>query len=179
MLLDSIRNCGKIFAVVFCPSRPYVTMACRLVFFDVAGAENLLRQFRDGRFIVNGYMPRVVRNRFKTLAQPPSHASRVLHIKGPSCIINQPNLSSLFRSGNIVWQDEEVIVLSHNGAFNLLEWRFASYRRQAATARHLINRMKREPPVSQSQLWQQVTVRYGVDPCAPRLPPNNTMSSRS
>ncbi|KAJ2997704.1 hypothetical protein NUW58_g570 [Xylaria curta] len=175
-LLDNVRNCGKIYAAVINgPENGHITAASKIVFFDVAGADNLLQQAREGRFVVGGYMPRVRRNRIKTEAKPPSPSSRVLHIEGPSCLVNEVYLRKLFSEDSIVWQDEVVVVLSSNEMLTRLEWRFGSYRCQAESARHLIERIKRRnsimsyPEDSQlwSWLWQGVTVHFGVDPCAP------------
>ncbi|KAI1170859.1 hypothetical protein F4777DRAFT_90604 [Nemania sp. FL0916] len=172
MLLDNVRNCGKVYAaVVNKPEQNHITAASKIVFFDVAGAENLLRQAREGGFIIEGFVPRVCRNRIKCEEKPPSPNSRVLHIEGPSCIVNQPNLAAMFRRGGITWQDEVVITLSSNETVTRLEWRFGSYRCQAESARHLIDRVKRNRevmPWNESQLWQCVTVHFGVDPCAPQ-----------
>ncbi|KAI0536839.1 hypothetical protein GGR58DRAFT_514238 [Xylaria digitata] len=172
MLLDSIRNCGKVYAAVINgPEHSHITAASKIVFFDVAGCENLLRQAREGNFIVGGYIPRVRRNRIKTAAKPPSPNSRVLHIEGPSCIVNERYLASLYRADNITWQDEEVIVLSSNDSLTRLEWRFGSFRCQAESARHLIERVKKLIDITlldQHQLWKRVSVHFGVDPCAPQ-----------
>ncbi|KAI1309577.1 hypothetical protein F5Y03DRAFT_404181 [Xylaria venustula] len=170
MLLDHVRDCGKVYAtVVNGPGHNHFTAASKLVFFDVAGAQNLLRQFRDGRFSFKGYMPRVCYNRIRTEARPLSTASRVLHIEGPSCIVNQAGLAQLFRDDGIVWQDEAVIVLSRDVSYTQLEWRFGSYRCQAESARCAIDRRKKHHPLNSwlYQLWQRVIVYFGVDPCAP------------
>ncbi|KAI0868340.1 hypothetical protein GGS24DRAFT_482658 [Hypoxylon argillaceum] len=172
MLLDCVRNCGKVYAaVVNGPENNHTAAASKLVFFDVAGAQNLLRQAREGRFIVGGYIPRVIHNRIRSEAKPLSPSSRVLHIEGPSCIVNQPYLAALFRADGITWQDEIVIVLSQTETLTRLEWRFGSYRCQAESARHLIDRVKRNGEsmwLEEHQLWQAVTVHFGVDPCAPQ-----------
>ncbi|KAI1359086.1 hypothetical protein F5Y08DRAFT_320414 [Xylaria arbuscula] len=171
MLLDSVRNCGKIYAaVVNGPEHGHITSASKLVFFEVSGAQNLLRQYSEGSFLVGSYMPRVCYNRIKTEAKPPTPASRVLHIEGPSVIVNQVYLANLFRSDGITWQDEAVIVLSRTSLITRLEWRFGSYRCQAESARYLIERMKRRERqiLREHELWQRVTVHFGVDPCAPQ-----------
>ncbi|KAI1421781.1 hypothetical protein F5Y12DRAFT_668426 [Xylaria sp. FL1777] len=167
MLLDNVRNCGKIYAaVVNAPGNGHITAASKIVFFDVAGVQNLLRQFNAGDFRVEGYMPRVGYNRIKTEARLLGAASRVLNIEGPSCIVNQRFLAYLFQTYGIKWQDEVVIVLSNRDGITRLEWRFGSYRCQAESARHLIDRVKRlQPPIPE---WQSVAVNFGVDPCAPR-----------
>ncbi|KAI0521066.1 hypothetical protein F5B22DRAFT_644309 [Xylaria bambusicola] len=171
MLLGSVRNCGKVYAaVVNPPEQGHMTSASKIVFFDVAGAQSLLRQYHDGTFVVNGYMPRVVHNRIRTRARPPSPVSRVLHIEGPSSIVNREYLAMLFRSDDIIWQDEVVVQLAGSTDFTRLEWRFGSYRCQAESARHLIDRVKRvqEEGTWEHFLWQCVTVNFGVDPCAPQ-----------
>ncbi|KAI2632952.1 hypothetical protein GGS21DRAFT_148624 [Xylaria nigripes] len=170
MLLDSVRNCGKVYATVINgPDQRHATAASKLVFFDVVGAENLLRQARTGEFHVGGYMPCVCRNRIKTEAKAPSPNSRVLHIEGPNCIVNQSYLTALFHSDGITWQDEEVIILYSTESLTRLEWRFGSYRCQAESARHLIDRVRRREMATQkNMLWQNVTVHFGVDPCAPK-----------
>ncbi|KAI8948363.1 hypothetical protein F4801DRAFT_604439 [Xylaria longipes] len=170
-LLDGVRECGKVYAAVINgPEGIHFSAASKIVFFDVAGAQNLLSQAREGKFVVKGFVPRVILNRIKTEAKPPSPNSRVLHIEGPSCIVNQPYLTALFRTDGITWQDEEIIVLSNNGTLTRLEWRFGSYRCQAESARHLIDRVKRSSflTYTEARTWQLVTVHFGVDPCAPK-----------
>jgi hypothetical protein len=174
MLLNSIRDCGKVYAsVVNGPENDHITSAAKVVFWDVTGAENLLQQAREGTFIVGGFLPRVLRNRIRTESRPPSRNSRVLHIEGPSCIVNQPFLTNLLHANGITWQDEEVLVLSSNDFLTRLEWRFGSYRCQAESARLLIDKMKKRWDLRvlnehRYHLWQSVTVHFGVDPCAPK-----------
>ncbi|TRX93951.1 hypothetical protein FHL15_005029 [Xylaria flabelliformis] len=170
ILLDNVRNCGKVWAAVINEAGlHHFAAAAKIVFFDVAGAQNLLRQAREGKFVVDGYIPRVIHNRIKTEAKPLGPKSRILHIEGPSCVVNQSYLTTLFSYARITWQDEEVIILSNNGLLTRLEWRFGSYRCQAETARYLIDRVKRCTllPPDQATIWQGVAVHFGVDPCAP------------
>ncbi|KAI0808688.1 hypothetical protein GGR55DRAFT_650414 [Xylaria sp. FL0064] len=170
-LLNSIRDCGKVFATYINPPQAgYTTVASTIVFFDVAGARNLLRQSREGRFIVNGYLPVVNHNGLKVAAQPPSSASRVLLFEGPSCIVNPANLSALFLNYGILWEDEAIIVLSQDAMFTRLEWRFASYHRQAQAVWDHMDRMFRDPRIMHHELWRRVAVRYGADPCDLSLP---------
>ncbi|KAI1129252.1 hypothetical protein F5Y10DRAFT_238560, partial [Nemania abortiva] len=170
MLLDSVRNCGKIFAAVINgPERGHITAASKLVFFDVAGAQKLMEQARDGKFTVGDYVPRVRHNRIKSAEKDPGPQSRVLHIEGPSCIVNQPYLAALFRGKIMDWQDEIVLTLWTTETLTRLEWRFGSFRCQADTARNIIDRTKRSVvSIEECSLWQAVTVHYGVDPCAPK-----------
>ncbi|KAI1162059.1 hypothetical protein F5B18DRAFT_410713 [Nemania serpens] len=172
MLLDSVRNCGKVYATVINrPEQLHTTAASKLVFFDVAGAKNLLRQAREGTFIVGEYVPQVRHNRIKTEARPPSPNSRVLHIEGPTYLVNEKRLADLFREDRITWQNEEVLTLLRNERVTRLEWRFGSYRCQAESARRLIDQVKKQgyrTTPDEYPLWQNVTVQFGVDPCAPK-----------
>ncbi|KAI1343431.1 hypothetical protein F5Y15DRAFT_412219 [Xylariaceae sp. FL0016] len=170
MLLANVRNCGKVYATVInSPNgqNPH-TAACKLVFFDVAGAQNLLRQSREGRFAVGGYIPRIVPNRIRSEAQPLSTNSRVLHIEGPSAIVNEPFLTRFF-ADKFTWETETVRVLSVQGEKTRLEWRFGSYRCQAGSARTAIMREDNKYPEGSSEklAWQSVAVYFAVDPCAP------------
>jgi len=175
MLLKSVRDCGKVYATVInAPGNDHVTSASKIVFFDAVGAKNLMRQAHDGKFVVGGYMPKVRHNRIKSEPKAPSPCSRVLHIEGPSSIVNQPFLQAVFKSRGITWQDEEVLVLYINEIVTRLEWRFGSYRCQAEFARNAIEKAKKgwdltnEVEYEQSQLWKNVTVHFGIDPCAPK-----------
>ncbi|KAI0394492.1 hypothetical protein F5Y17DRAFT_427568 [Xylariaceae sp. FL0594] len=174
-LLKSIRNCGKVYATVINPpGNTHLTSASKIVFFDAEGARNLMRQAYEGTFVVEGYLPRVRHNRIKSEPKPPNPFSRVLHIEGPSVIVNQPCLEALFRGRDIMWQDEEVVVLFANKYLTRIEWRFGSYRCQAEFARDAIEvakkswDLKREDEVLQAELWRNVTVHFGIDPCAPQ-----------
>ncbi|KAJ8130355.1 hypothetical protein O1611_g3280 [Lasiodiplodia mahajangana] len=171
MLLNAVRNCGKIFAAVINGPEPgHITAASKLVFFDVEGAKNLLRQACEGRFIVGRYIPRVRYNRIRSAAKDPCPNSRVLHIKGPSSIVNYLYLRSLFSGEHITWQDEEVSTDIQTETHTCLEWRFGSYRCQAEAARAIIERRKKkvvDVTLEEFRLWQSVTVAWGVDPCAP------------
>ncbi|KAI0204173.1 hypothetical protein F4808DRAFT_457273 [Astrocystis sublimbata] len=165
-LLGCVRDCGKVYATVINPPRDnHMTAASKIVFFDVAGAQSLLKQARLGSFIVGRHQPRVILNRIKTAAQPSGCQSRVLHISGPREMVNTNELSTLFRSHHIVWQDEEVNVIYDNGNHTQLEWRFGSYRCQADLCRRVIQKdMSR----------QGVRVDYGVDPFEPLAPEPST-----
>ncbi|KAI1348849.1 hypothetical protein F5Y01DRAFT_290991 [Xylaria sp. FL0043] len=170
MLLNSVRDCGKVFAIYINPPREgYVTVFATIIFFDVAGAQNLLRQSREGRFVVDRYVAEVSHNRIRIPARPPSSASRVLLFEGPSHIVNPESLFALFTYFDIFWQNEAIIVLSQDGMFTRLEWRFASYYRQAEAVWECMDRMFRDPQTPHEP-WRQVTVRYGADPCDLSLP---------
>ncbi|KAI1634739.1 hypothetical protein F4809DRAFT_665117 [Biscogniauxia mediterranea] len=131
------------------PQQPHITSACKLVFFDVAGARALLRQAREGRFAVGGYVPRVRHNRIRSAARPPGPQSRVLHVEGPDRVVNEPFLAAFF-AARFSYELEDVVVVARSGGGNgggavgraRLEWRFGSYRCQAESARAWIAREK-------------------------------------
>ncbi|KAI1810809.1 hypothetical protein GGS20DRAFT_589139 [Poronia punctata] len=174
-LLQSIRNCGKVYACVLNPpQRANGLAASKIIFFDVAGAQALLHQFITGEFVVGGMKPLVRYNRFGCRAQPSSTRthSRVLNITGPSHMVNQATLTNLFTARNIKWQNEEVLVEYTDGEFTHLEWRFGGYRYQAELAYKAISEeiAAWDPSVSLTQrapAWRNVTVQFGKDPCAP------------
>ncbi|KAI1324582.1 hypothetical protein F5Y16DRAFT_411951 [Xylariaceae sp. FL0255] len=170
MLLGHIRNCGKVWAaVVNKPEQGHMTSAAKIVFWDIKGANNLLEQALQGTFTIGGYIPRVRRNRIKSNAKSINYHSRVLHIEGPSFIVNEVFLSNCFRAYDIEWQNEFVREVSKAHGRTRLEWNFGSYRCQAESARHCIERIKRikDEKADDFWAWHAVSVHFGVDPCAP------------
>ncbi|KAI0599461.1 hypothetical protein F4775DRAFT_600014 [Biscogniauxia sp. FL1348] len=158
MLLSSVRGCGKVYATVINPPSPsppnltptpnptstqqqHITSASKLVFFDVAGAQALLRRAREGRFAVAGYVPRVRHNRIRSAARPPGPQSRVLHVEGPDRVVNEPFLAAFF-AARFAYETECVVPLGRLAGRARLEWRFGSYRCQAESARAWIAREK-------------------------------------
>lgn len=173
-LLSAVCGCGKVFASVINPPDPskgHTTSAAKLVFFHWSGAAELLRRSAIGEFVINNYVPKVVYNRIRTASQPSSPVSRVIHIEGPKHIVEEGFLRRFF-SKNFDYQTEEVITLNEEPSANgrrRIEWRFGSYRCQAATAVSLIEKQRRcmFPGVADhTTLWRHVNVYYGIDPCA-------------
>ncbi|KAI1768493.1 hypothetical protein GGR53DRAFT_462458 [Hypoxylon sp. FL1150] len=184
-LLSAIRGCGKVFATVINPPeedarllalagagapRPtHTTSASKLVFFDRCGADRLVAQSRAGRFTVGGYVPRLRPNRIKSAPREAGPQCRVLHIEGPSLIVNEFFLNNFFRA-KFTYELEGVVTLAaaRDGDVTRQEWRFGSFRCQAESARQSIarERERHTDPSSGLHLWTQVTVHYGVDPCA-------------
>ncbi|KAI4861987.1 hypothetical protein F4820DRAFT_464158 [Hypoxylon rubiginosum] len=180
MLLNSIRNCGKVYATVINPpedaiarprpgtSRTHTTSASKLVFFDREGVNRLMAQSMAGTFTVGGYVPRVLPNRIKSGPREPGPQCRVLHIEGPSDIVNQPSLHRFFQT-KFTYELESVATLATYGDVTRQEWRFGSFRCQAESARQSIAREKdRHANLegARGDLWARVVVHYGVDPCA-------------
>ena len=204
MLLGAVRGCGKIYACVVNPptnkvgsnakvahQRPHMTAAAKVVFFDRAGVNALFSQVAKGEFKVGGFVPRVCLNRIRSAARPYGAQCRVLHIEGPTCIVNTEFLFHYFCT-KFTFELEDVLTLgtvsvtTHpvsdarnppvTAAANITslprarqEWRFGSYRCQAEAARQCIYREKYNVHLSEfaRALWQQVSVHFGVDPCAP------------
>ncbi|KAH9894632.1 hypothetical protein F4778DRAFT_283404 [Xylariomycetidae sp. FL2044] len=111
--------------------------AAKLVFFDRGGAERLYDQGRGGSFIVGGHVPHVRPNRVKSKPRDPGPQCRVLHIQGPSEIVNTVSLLAFFH-GKFEYQMEGIEDLVKMAGIARQEWRFGSYRRQAETTRQLI-----------------------------------------
>ncbi|RYP44337.1 hypothetical protein DL768_009196 [Monosporascus sp. mg162] len=173
MLLSAVRDCGKVYACVVNPPTDaaggsHMTAAAKLVFFDRAGAENLLRRARQGRFKVGGCVPRVRPNRIKSAAREPGPYCRVLHIEGPPGLVNAPYLCRFF-AARFTFELEDVLTVCRTPQRVRQEWRFGSYRCQAEAARQSIQREKERPDLADAEraLWDQVNVHFGVDPCAP------------
>ncbi|KAI1087063.1 hypothetical protein F5B19DRAFT_487009 [Rostrohypoxylon terebratum] len=177
LLLGTIRGCGKIYAAVINPpvisnNRSYngaqhSTAASKLVFFDRAGLDRLMAKSQAGEFTVGGYVPRLRMNRIRSAARPAGPQCRVLHIEGPSCIVNEEYLNQFFQS-KFKYELEMVLTLAEHGTHARQEWRFGSYRCQAESARQAINREKLRYTMTdaESRLWSMVQVHFGVDPCA-------------
>ncbi|KAI2635710.1 hypothetical protein GGS26DRAFT_509804 [Hypomontagnella submonticulosa] len=177
MLLGAIRRCGKIYATVINPpeypvrNQPHrgnhLTSASKLVFFDRAGVERLIAQSQAGQFSVEGYVPRLRMNRIRSAPREPSGQCRVLHIDGPSHIVNERFLNTFFQT-KFIYELDEVITLRVRNGFTRQEWRFGSYRCQAESARQSIAREKARRNLSDAEriAWSQVQVHFGVDPCA-------------
>lgn len=178
-LLNAIRGCGKIYATVINPPEedariiPYgmrpthTTSASKLVFFDRQGVDRLVAQAKTGRFTVGTYVPRVRPNRIKSAPREAGPQCRVLHIEGPSLIVNQFFLNEFFCS-KFTYELESVQTLATFGDVTRQEWRFGSFRCQAESARQSIARERERHANAENdlRLWGQVTVYYGVDPCA-------------
>lgn len=178
-LLFAARGCGKVYACVINPpdkTKGHTTCAAKLVFWDRSGALELRRRAAAGLFIVRGYIPKVVYNRIRTASQRPGPESRVIHIDGPKCIVDKEVLLRFFAS-RFNFQTDEVVLLSEEPGQDgrrRLEWRFGSYRCQAASAlKHIDDQRRRFPPGigPQYDFWRQVQTYYGVDPCAPAFVP--------
>ncbi|KAI2471608.1 hypothetical protein F4781DRAFT_440225 [Annulohypoxylon bovei var. microspora] len=177
MLLSTIRRCGKIYASVINPpvhstgrsaqGAPHWTAASKLVFFDRAGLDKLMAKSQAGDFSVGGYVPRLRMNRIKSAPRPAGPHCRVLHIEGPSCLVNEGYLGKFFQT-KFKYELEIILTLGSHGSHTRQEWRFGSYRCQAESARQAINREKLRLNMDEAEqrLWSQVSVHFGVDPCA-------------
>ncbi|KAI0886883.1 uncharacterized protein GGS22DRAFT_186960 [Annulohypoxylon maeteangense] len=177
LLLGTIRGCGKIYAAVINPpvytnedytsGTHHSTAASKLVFFDRAGLDKLMAKSQAGEFSVGGYVPRLRMNRIKSTPRAAGPHCRVLHIEGPSSIVNERFLGAFFQS-KFKYELELVLTLATHGSRTRQEWRFGSYRCQAESARQAINREKLRSDLDPVDFcaWSQVSVHFGVDPCA-------------
>ncbi|KAB5523889.1 hypothetical protein GE09DRAFT_1194840 [Coniochaeta sp. 2T2.1] len=160
-LLRGVRNIGRVYAVHINapePWRGHLTCAAKISFFDRTSAERFYYRFaRTGLQLPDhpGFRATVVWNRVRTAAVPkPTDHTRVLMIAGPPNIVNPAALYDFFTS-KFVFDIDEVFDRGFDGSWQLLEYRFGSYRCQAETGKMALER----------ELWNQVTVRFGPDPC--------------
>ncbi|KAK7752730.1 hypothetical protein SLS62_005282 [Diatrype stigma] len=177
MLLGSVRGCGKVHETVInppIPERGLTTAACKLVFFQRHGVDNLLAQSAGGAFKIMGYTPHVAMNKILKKPKMPSDESRVLLISGPSLIVNTTFLTNFFQA-HFDFNLEEVKTLWCNDhqlydQRTCQEWRFGSYRNQAKIAYGKIESIQAEKRAQDagsmaSWMWSMVYVEYGPDPC--------------
>ncbi|KAK7747178.1 hypothetical protein SLS62_009120 [Diatrype stigma] len=174
-LLGAIRGVGKVWALSMCePTEAYETSAAKLTFWDRAATNRFLQQVAEGRFRVGDRTPCVLMNWYRTPSQPPSRATRVLGLAGPARIVNQPYLEGFFRRRRrFEYTLDKVVTVYRYEATARLEFHFASYRCQAAFAAASIRRLCRGEAFDDDQiteeereLWRDVHLYWGVDPCA-------------
>ncbi|XXG98830.1 hypothetical protein Hte_005160 [Hypoxylon texense] len=131
-ILSKIRNVGKIHN--FSISRPQGgmrTSAVKIAFWTQQDTDRFLDLFAKGGFRFDGVAPNVVMNRHQSAPQPVSFHSRVLHIWGPSAVVNTETLKRIFEA-KCFFETDEVITHSVTGDNAWIEWRFASYLGQAS-----------------------------------------------
>ncbi|RYP11427.1 hypothetical protein DL764_000081 [Monosporascus ibericus] len=191
-LLLAARGTGKLWASnVSPPTGPHPGSCGKLVFWDRAGADRLLAMHAEGRFVVRGGVPVVKMNRWRSAAKPENDPrSRVVVVRGPARIINEPRLDAFFGKGRpgpkFDWDTDEVVIRPHaRDGWAELEHRFACHRAQASEAyRWIVAASGRWPPNEKERrvlerdfgpeewdLWAEVTVVWGVDPCDPKPAP--------
>ncbi|KAI2620519.1 hypothetical protein GGR54DRAFT_647414 [Hypoxylon sp. NC1633] len=121
------------------PDEKHTNSAAKLVFWDRKGTENFLNQCVGGKFQVGSYTANVRMNRILTGEQPQSDNSRIV---GPEEIVNEDYLRAFFETKDFYYQLEGVSVMVHNHTTHIkrLEYRFASYQAQAATADRILQR---------------------------------------
>ncbi|KAI1488799.1 hypothetical protein F5X96DRAFT_671322 [Biscogniauxia mediterranea] len=142
------------------------------------------------------YRPRVVHSAIRVPGRDPAlRSSRVVHVAGPAQVVNRAYLEALFAAHRLTWTLE--CVVDHGGEINCasssskktgekieeqdeeedeqiawLEYRFSSYRAQAARAWQLLSAIKRgeeeEPRVSERErhALKKAEMWWGADPCA-------------
>ncbi|RYP69097.1 hypothetical protein DL771_006328 [Monosporascus sp. 5C6A] len=167
------RGVGKVWALsISPPTAQHRTAAAKLTFWDRTATDRFLALVAEGRCAVpGGYRPRVMMNRYRAASQPASRASRVLELAGPHAVVNEDYLAAFFRRA-FRYDLDGVAVLYRSRRYTRLQFRFASYRCQAAFARKIIERARRGEPIARVQLtederllWSEVAVYWGRDPC--------------
>ncbi|KAI0384788.1 hypothetical protein F5Y04DRAFT_293090 [Hypomontagnella monticulosa] len=139
-LLSTIKKTGRIRSTVINPAtESSQTAAASISFFKRSDAETLFKNIQRGDIVIGGRFPRVFWNRNKVAEEEGlSAASRVLIIAGDADVVNADYLDRFF-SSKFVYELDEVIdhgtVDSESGPIARLEYRFGSWRSQAAFAR--------------------------------------------
>ncbi|KAI8627188.1 hypothetical protein F5Y19DRAFT_487136 [Xylariaceae sp. FL1651] len=178
-LFDSMRNIGRIsHAHISKPAGQYKTAAAKVEFFERESVDKLMAEARAGNVRVAGVIPTITLNRVRIAAlgdhtddhRVAQHGipSRVLQVIGPRQVVVRETLEAILAAQNLEYGLEEVVhVLSAEGN-RCLEFRFASYRAQAARARFLIIDQRRNQALTPEEraLWRKVAILWGPDPCA-------------
>ncbi|CAJ2499860.1 Uu.00g027130.m01.CDS01 [Anthostomella pinea] len=170
-LLEEVRDIGKVsHSSVTPPNGAHTTSAARLEFFDRESADRFLDKAHSGIFTVQGYVPRVTRNRIKVAALPESQISRVLVISRPVQVVSRPYHQDQFDLGeNFKYDLHEVTVQSEDTTTRTLEFHFASARAQAGRARAILEELKQhkcgEGYEELDAWWGHIKCHWGFDPC--------------
>ncbi|KAI1417429.1 hypothetical protein F5Y13DRAFT_185506 [Hypoxylon sp. FL1857] len=172
-LLSSIRSAGKVFSCyVNPPGATNQTSAAKIVFWDREGTEKFINQYVWGTFRVGDYKPKVAMNRILVAAQNKSTRSRVVRVVGPDAIVNQEYLEGYFKR-HFFYELEEFSLIHHNTDTEIarVEFRFSSYRAQAAAATLWLNLARSgkedatgEMDEEEKALWAEVKYFWGPDP---------------
>ncbi|KAI1776580.1 hypothetical protein F4818DRAFT_457384 [Hypoxylon cercidicola] len=133
-ILSKIRNVGKVYHLSINPPTGRMnTSAAKLDFWNQYDTDRMLGLVSRGGFRFNGVTPTVRMNRHMEPPGPATDESRVVHISGPSAIVNQQTLDRIFYH-NFFWTIDEVIPHFNDGHTAWIEYRFASYHNQASNA---------------------------------------------
>ncbi|KAI1493809.1 hypothetical protein F5X96DRAFT_676824 [Biscogniauxia mediterranea] len=184
MLLSNIRNIGKIYAShVNPPTLTHSTAAAKIIFWDRASTLRFMHLSRRGRWTVGGYTPFVRYNRVSAPAQPESQRSRVIQIRGPADLLSEEYLKRVFNVYCTFEMDSVSRTALTTGDVQF-EFRFSSYRAQAATAYKVCGALRTRDPqnltcssgdnpdfntwMTEAELtnWARVRVHWAADPCA-------------
>ncbi|EFX00748.1 hypothetical protein CMQ_7750 [Grosmannia clavigera kw1407] len=171
-LLENICNFGRVYSTHINPpdvATGHLHSAAKIVFFDAFSTQKFIHHCGTEGMQIRGHVVRAVHNRVKSYAARESRmASRVLLIYGPVEIVNPQSLNDFFSR---FFKYEVDCIISHGASRHtpdcvLVEYRFASYRCQAQSAKKWLR----------SSFPGSVDVFYGEDPCA--LPPSRIANER-
>jgi RNA recognition motif-containing protein len=163
-LLAAICDAGRVYQTHInrpVPDQGHHTSAGKVVFFDRASAERFYNRFVDGGLVIPaypGFDGRVTWNRVLAAAiDGPNNRdlSRVLLISGPKEMVNADFLTQYFRS-KLDFNIDCIIDHGGDDYRGTIEYRFASYRCQAESAKMAITRELGRHNV---QVW------FWTDPC--------------
>ncbi|KAI1389073.1 uncharacterized protein F4822DRAFT_429685 [Hypoxylon trugodes] len=160
-LLGAITKTGRIrSSVINQPNEGTATAAASISFFKRQEAEVLYHAIDEGKLMIGGQFPRVRWNRNR-VAEPKTteYVSRVLLVVGDLQVVNREYLER-FWAGKFVYDIDEVInhgttTAEDSGPLGRLEYRFGSWRAQAAMAAKSLN----------EELAGFLKTEFGKDPC--------------
>ncbi|KAI0095969.1 hypothetical protein F4814DRAFT_457560 [Daldinia grandis] len=164
-LLSSIRDVGPIYATHIVPPMTEITdvgvqtiptSAASITFFSHLDANLFLTKHAAGQFVVNGYIPTILRHRIRTVSVDVSGQSRVLIIRGHPYCVDPQWLAWLFTEKFKIHYDTDYLVYTPGRVTSEIIWAFGSFRAQAHTIYNCLT----------GQLSNSMTVTYGTDPCS-------------
>ncbi|KAK4186986.1 hypothetical protein QBC35DRAFT_385879 [Podospora australis] len=140
-------------------SRAFTTAAAKVVTLTRSGAEALYNGIASGRFVINDKTAKAVWNRIMVAPQTlPNFDSHVLVIQGHPALANLQTLEQFLGVLGPNFDTECVVTKKIERPFSsesIIEWRFGSYRAQAAAVKRVLG-----------VYLPALKVRFGADPCA-------------
>ncbi|KAI6084496.1 hypothetical protein F4821DRAFT_280010 [Hypoxylon rubiginosum] len=189
-ILRRIVGVGKIYKLSISKPKPedrHRTCGLKLVFWKEDDVERFLTLYIRRQFFFPGFVLEINENRHQVARQIECDNSRVLHITGPSELVNYATLLRILKD-NLYFETDEVITHSPaDSNYGWLEWRFSSYLGEASNARRVLDRALEGKYIaglrgSEAQQLRHVVTFWGADPCerdyeASRQRVENTMAA--
>lgn len=155
---------GKILRThIASPNKKFPTAAAKVGFFKRIDALKTMHAVKTGQMYIRGLQVPIVKWNWDGATEEQiihnAHLhSRVIHIKGPSNVMNMEFFDNLFKSKIYFDLEDKFEVPCNEEGMTRYEWRFGSIPNQAEAAVWII---EREPNLKESG----IEVSYGPDPC--------------